>query len=239
MISEPRNDNLILVEKAQTGDDDACNTLVIENSPLIWSIVRRFTGRGVDIDDLYQIGCLGFVKAVRGFDPSFGTQFSTYAVPKIIGEIRRYLRDDGMIKVDRKTKDKAIKIAVSKNNLKERFGREPKLSEISSETGFSIEEIAVCESASMQVDSLQREMNDDDLTLENFLGGPGIEDKIIENVTVSEAIKSLPERERKIVYLRFFKGLTQMKTAQILNISQVQVSRIERKAIKVLKEAIG
>ena len=225
-----------LIEKAQSGDEKAITDLITQNSGLIWSIVRRYMGRGVDSDDLYQLGSLGFLKAVYGFDPSYGTQFSTYAVPKISGEIRRFMRDDGMIKVSRSIKDMAYKVFQAKEFLEKSLGREPKVSEISEYTGFEASEIATCESAMSYTDSLQREVTPDGLTLETTLGTDGIEEEITLNVTIKDALKKLPQREAEVIYLRFFKGLTQDKISKIMDISQVQVSRVEKKALILLRD---
>ena len=225
-----------LIEKAQSGDEKAITDLITQNSGLIWSIVRRYMGRGVDSDDLYQLGSLGFLKAVYGFDPSYGTQFSTYAVPKISGEIRRFMRDDGMIKVSRSIKDMAYKVFQAKEFLEKSLGREPKVSEISEYTGFEPSEIATCESAMSYTDSLQREVTPDGLTLETTLGTDGIEEEITLNVTIKDALKKLPQREAEVIYLRFFKGLTQDKISKIMDISQVQVSRVEKKALILLRD---
>ena len=158
-----------LLEAAAQGDEQACEQMLRENSGLIWSIVRRYYGRGVEPDDLYQLGCLGFIKAIKGFDFAFGTQFSTYAVPKIAGEIRRFLRDDGAIKVSRSMREQAATIFAACEKLKNTLGREPALSELSEETGFNAEEIAQCELAVAAPDSLQRETGDG-LTLERDAG---------------------------------------------------------------------
>lgn len=228
-----------LISQAKTGDQNACEKLIVENAGLIWSIVRRFMGRGLDSDDLYQLGCVGFIKAVYGFDESFGTQFSTYAVPKIAGEIKRYLRDDGPIKISRSIKDMSFKLSNARRELMNKLGREPVLSELSEATGFTSEEIAVCECASYSVESLQKPTGDDGLTLESTISTDGIEDNVVERVALREAVVKLPERERSVIMLRFFKGLTQEKVARILNVSQVQVSRIERKAIGLLREGMA
>ncbi len=224
---------------AKAGDKEAAERLVTENSGLIWSVARRFFGRGVDSDDLYQLGCIGFIKAVQGYDESFGTQFSTYAVPKIAGEIRRFLRDDGTLKVSRGLKERSLAIKKARERLNQRLGREPYLSEIAAETGLTPEEIAVAEQATEAPDSLQRENGDGGFTLENTVGTDGIEDSIVESVALKEAISSLPERDRMLIYLRYFKGLTQDKTAKILGISQVQVSRMEKKVIEQLRKFIA
>lgn len=224
-----------LITAAQQGDEQALEKIVKENSGLIWSVARRFCGRGVDLDDLYQLGCVGFIKAVRGFDTAYGTQFSTYAVPKISGEIRRFLRDDGSIKVSRSIKERANQIRMARNLLEQRLGREPTLSELSAETGFEAEEIAVAETATGQTESLNRETGDDGFTLEQVLGDYTQEERMLERVALREALDTLDERSRRVISLRFFHGLTQDKAAKVLGVSQVQVSRIERRALQELR----
>lgn len=220
---------------AKAGDREAAERLVEENAGLIWSVVRRFFGRGVEPDDLYQLGCLGFLKAIEGFDSEFGTQFSTYAVPKISGEIRRFLRDDGAVKVSRSIKERAQNIRCARNALEQRLGREPKLSELAAETGLTAEEIAFAETATGQTESLQRETGEDGFTLERVLSDPAGEEKMIEHIAVRCAVEQLPEKERKTVYLRYYHGMTQEKCAKVLNVSQVQISRLERRAITKLR----
>ncbi|MCC8123398.1 MAG: sigma-70 family RNA polymerase sigma factor [Oscillospiraceae bacterium] len=227
-------DTPVLLEEARQGDNDACTRLIEENAGLIWSIVRRYAGRGVDTEDLYQLGCLGFLKAVRGFDPDYGCQFSTYAVPKIAGEIRRFLRDDGPVKVSRSFKEQAVIIRVAREKLAAAQGRDPTLSELAAATGLQPEEIAAAEDATSPVLSLQMETGDG-TTLEGLLGTEGMEERIVEREALHTAISSLPERDRKVVLLRYFKGLTQDKTAKVLGVSQVQVSRLERKAVERLR----
>ncbi|HHU22339.1 MAG TPA: sigma-70 family RNA polymerase sigma factor [Clostridiales bacterium] len=229
---------LELLRAAQGGDKEAVERMIQENSGLIWSIARRYFGRGVDSDDLYQLGCVGFIKAVQGYDESFGTQFSTYAVPKISGEIRRFLRDDGAVKVSRSIKEKAQVIRSTKNMLEQRLGRDPTLSEISRETGFTVEEIAMTETATGPAESLQKENSEDGFTLEHVLGDYGQEDRLVERMALREAISALPEREQKVIALRFYHGLTQDATAKILGVSQVQVSRLERRAIEALRKIL-
>ena len=158
-----------LISRAQSGDIQAKEILVEENSGLIWAVVRRFLGRGTEADDLYQLGCLGFLKAVDGFDLQYGTQFSTYAVPKISGEIRRFLRDDGAVKVSRTLKEQASSIHITRNRLATALGREPTILEISRQTGFSPEEIALAETATAATESINREAGEDGFTLENVL----------------------------------------------------------------------
>lgn len=230
-------ETLPLLEAAREGDNEACGRLLEENSGLVWSVVRRYFGRGVDPEDLYQLGCLGFVKAVRGFDPAFGCQFSTYAVPKIAGEIRRFLRDDGAVKVSRGLRERGGSIQKARDKLQVDLGREPTLSELAAETGLEPEDIAAAETANAPVTSLQMELGDG-LTLEQLVGDEGMEEGVLERMALREAIQSLTDRERQVVELRFFRCLTQDKTAKILKVSQVQVSRIERKAMEHLREKL-
>lgn len=228
---------LPLLEAARMGDNAACGRLLEENSGLVWSVVRRYFGRGVDPEDLYQLGCLGFVKAVRGFDPAFGCQFSTYAVPKIAGEIRRFLRDDGAVKVSRGLRERGGSIQKARDKLQVDLGREPTLSELAAETGLEPEDIAAAETANAPVSSLQMELGDG-LTLEQVVGDEGMEEGVLEKMALREAISTLSDRERQVVELRYFRCLTQDKTAKILKVSQVQVSRIERKAMERLREKL-
>ena len=227
-----------LIKKAKNGDEDACEKILENNTPLIWSIVRRFLGRGVDSDDLYQLGCLGLLKAIYGFDENLGYQFSTYAVPKISGEIRRFLRDDGTIKVSRTMKERAAKVKHFAEKLLFDLNREPSISEIAEACGLSIEDVAQAECATSITESLNREIGDDGQTLEDKLGTIGIEEKTLEYIALSDAISKLNQRERTVIMLRYFKCLTQHQSARIMRISQVQVSRIERNAISKLKSNI-
>lgn len=230
------NDTYELLRAAKSGDELSCEKVIRENSGLIWSIVRRFMGRGADADDLYQLGCLGLLKAIRGFDEAMGNKFSTYAVPKIAGEIRRFLRDDGTVKVSRRLKENGQKIRYAREQLLQKLGREPTVSELSAITDLTPEDIAQAEYAAISVDSLDRETGEDGQKLEDILGNDGIEDNVLEHICLSQAIATLPERDRMVIHLRFFKCLTQDKTAKILKISQVQVSRIERAALEKLKK---
>lgn len=228
---------LTLLDRAQNGDNDACQQVLTENVGLIWSIVKRYSGCGVDTDDLYQLGCIGFIKAVKGFDLTYGTQFSTYAVPKIAGEIRRFLRDDGSVKVGRSLREKGQTLFYTRERLRHTLGREPQLSELAQETGMTVEEVAAVELANGPLESLQQETIDG-LTLESTLGTDSPEEGMVEKIALREAIDSLPERERITILLRFFRGMTQEQTARILKVSQVQVSRLERKGLKKLREIL-
>lgn len=229
-------DTLSLLDAARGGDNDACERLLLENSGLIWSVARRYYGRGVDPEDLYQLGCLGFLKAVRGFDTSYGTQFSTYAVPKIAGEIRRFLRDDGSVKVSRGIKERAMALRQYRQDLYHRLGRDPTVGELAQATGLEPEDIAAAETATLSVASLQSQTGEDGFTLESILGCDGMEEEVVERLALRQAIDALPDRERKVILLRFYKNLTQERTARILGVSQVQISRMERRAIGHLRE---
>ena len=227
------------IRLAKQGDRDAAERLVEENSGLIWSVARRFFGRGVDPDDLYQLGCVGFLKAIDGFDEGYGTRFSTYAVPKISGEIRRFLRDDGTVKVSRSIKERSQHIKNARSALEQRLGREPLLSELAAETGLTPEEIAFAETATGPAESLQRETGEEGFTLEHVLCDLYGEERMIEHVALRCAIERLAEKERKTLYLRYYHGFTQEKTARVLGVSQVQISRLERRAITQLREMLS
>ena len=251
-----------LLEAARQGDNRACEQVLEENAGLIWSIVRRYYGRGVEPDDLYQLGCLGFLKAVRGFDPSFGTQFSTYAVPKIAGEIRRFLRDDGTVKVSRGMKERGAAVWGARRRLVAEMGREPTLSELAAETGLTPEEIAAAETASDAVASLQAETGEGGLTLEGMLGTGGMEEDVVERLTLRSAMEELPEREaedadvgerldvyravarlepklRTVVMLRFYED---MKLEDIARITGTKLSTVKSRlytALGRLREDLG
>ena len=222
---------------AQQGDEVAEEEILRQNSGLIWAVVRRYYGRGVENDDLYQLGCLGFLKAVRGFDPSYGTQFSTYAVPKISGEIRRYLRDSGTIKVGRNIREQSFVIYAARDRLRFELGRESTVSELSEATELSAEEIAAAELATAVPDSLQQE-NTEGLTLESTLADIWTEETMVEKIALRAAIRHLPEQEETIL-LRFFRGMTQQQCAKVLGVSQVQISRLEKRAIEHLRREMG
>ena len=225
-----------LIARSRAGDRAAGEQLIVENSGLIWSIARRYFGRGVDPDDLYQLGCLGFLKAVEGYDTAFRTQFSTYAVPKIAGEIRRFLRDDGSVKVSRGLKERSAAIKMTRSRMTAELGREPTVGELSKEMGLSVEEIATAETATAATESIQRETGEDGFTLENVLTDSDTEEQLVERIALREAIGKLPEREALVINLRYFHGLTQERVARVLQVSQVQVSRIEKKALGHLRE---
>lgn len=227
-----------LIARAQAGDAAASELLVTENAALIWSVAKRFIGRGAETDDLYQLGCLGFIKAVEGFDLEYGTQFSTYAVPKIAGEIRRFLRDDGAIKVSRGIKEQASTIKTIRSHLTSALGREPTIQEISRQTGFTPEEIAMAETATASTESIHRQTGEDGFSLEDILTDTESEERMVEKISLKQAIEKLPERERMVIQLRYFHGLTQERASRVLSVSQVQVSRIEKKALENLRKLL-
>ena len=227
-----------LIRLAQAGDREAGETLLNENSGLIWSVAKRFIGRGTETEDLYQLGCLGFLKAVEGFDLEFGTQFSTYAVPKIAGEIRRFLRDDGAIKVSRSLKEQSAVIKSMRTHLTNALGREPTVQEISRQTGYTPEEIALAETATASTESINRELGEEGFSLENILADTQTEEELVEKISLQQAIDKLPEREAMVIKLRYFHGLTQERVSKVLDVSQVQVSRSEKKALTPLRDLL-
>lgn len=225
-----------LISRAQQGDREASERLITENTGLIWAVARRFIGRGVETEDLYQLGCMGFLKAVEGFDTAYGTQFSTYAVPKISGEIRRFLRDDGALKVSRSIKEQAVTIKGIRSKLTTLLGREPTIQEISDQTGFTPEEIALAENATATTESIHQETGEDGFCLESILTDTESEEKMVEKIALKQAVEKLPERERMVIQLRYYHCLTQQRVAKVMQVSQVQVSRIEKKALNKIRE---
>ena len=225
-----------LIARAQAGDAQASEQLILDNTGLVWSVARRFFGRGVDPDDLYQLGCVGFLKAVEGFDLNYGTQFSTYAVPKIAGEIRRFLRDDGTVKVSRSLKERSAAIKAARQRLMNELDREPTLTELSDATGLTPEEIAGAETATSDPQSLQKQCGEEGFSLEQVLTAGNPEEDMIERIALRQAISKLGERDRMVIELRYFHGLTQEKIAKLIGVSQVQVSRIEKKALLQLRQ---
>ena len=215
---------------------EAKGQILEKNAGLIWSIVKRYAGRGTEIEDLYQLGCLGFMKSVEGFDLGFGTAFSTYAVPKIAGEIRRFLRDDGAVKVSRTVKERSQSIRAVRSRLLLEKGREPLISEIAELTGYTAEEIAEADIASSSVESISQSNGEEGLSWENILSDTESEEVLLEKLSLRQAIEKLPQREALVIKLRYFHGLTQQRVSVVLAVSQVQVSRIEKKALNLLKQ---
>ena len=233
-----KEDNATLLDRARMGDEAALSLLVEKNAGLIWSVVKRFYGRGYEQDDLFQLGSVGFLKAVKGFDPSYGTQFSTYAVPKITGEILRFMRDDSMVKISRGVKERANRTRQMRSELEQQLGREPTVNELASFSGLEREEIAMAETATGYVQSLQEADSETGFSLEQIISD-NTEDRMLEYAALRQAIVQLPQKEQEVLALRFYRGLTQQKTAQILKVSQVQVSRLERRAIQALRTLLS
>lgn len=227
-----------LLARAAQGDSDAERDLLEQNSGLIWSIAKRFYGRGVDTDDLYQLGSVGFIKAVRGFDPTLGFAFSTYAVPKITGEIRRFLRDDGTVKVSRVMRERAAKIHRLQEEMEAKTGESPTVQQLAVASGLTPEEVAACEGTMVRVDSLERETQGGG-TLSDLVGDSGMEERTVLYLALSDAIDKLPEQERLVLHLRYDKCLTQAQVAKVMGISQVQVSRLEKRAVEALRKQLS
>lgn len=212
---------------------------IIENRPLVISIVKRFMNRGVETADLIQIGMLGLIKAADRFDESYNVRFSTYAVPVITGEIKRFFRDDGMIRVSRILKEKASVIKQAKEEYTKSNGCEAPIEELSKITGFSVDEILMAEESSLRVESLDAALYEDDITLQEKIGGTeNNEEKLLDRIALRDAIKELPEKDRKLIALRYYSGLTQTATAKLLGMTQVQVFRREKKILEILKKGL-
>ena len=233
---------LALLRRAHEGDKAARDTLVEENLGLVWSIVRRFTGRGVEAEDLFQIGSIGLLKAIDKFDPGYEVQFSTYAVPMITGEIKRFLRDDGMVKVSRSLKELSWKAYAVRERLERELGQEPSLSLIARELEVTMEELVMALDSGAEVESLQKTIyqgDGNDISLEDRLEErSGAQEQLLNRILLEETLDKLEARERQIIYLRYFEDKTQTEIARELGISQVQVSRMEKKILRIMRGKI-
>ena len=232
-------ESLKLIAAAQNGDEQAKETLIVRNTALVKSIVKKFLNRGVEFEDLFQIGSLGLIKAVIGYDAKFNVRFSTYAVPMIAGEIKRFLRDDGIIKVSRSLRERSFEIFGAKEKLKEELKREPTIDEISEYLGMTREDIVFAMEAVRNPVSLYEPAYDDD-NAKTLLIDTMSEDEsseIIDKILLKELLQKLEPKERQLIMLRFFSDKTQTEIAQILGVSQVQVSRLITKTINKLKKA--
>lgn len=229
--------NAVLLERAKNGDSDAESELIAANMGLVKSIAARFMGRGEELDDLIQLGSIGLLKAARGYDESYGTAFSTYAVPMIIGEIRRYLRDNGPIKIGRSVKQLGVRIMRERERFNNEYNREPTAAELAKNLGASKEDIVNALDAAAPVISLQDALTNDDgdFTLESLVGDSDDIGALIESVSIEKAIAELPEQERMIVHMRYSKGLTQAQVGELLGYSQVKVSRMEKRIMEKLR----
>ena len=235
------DNNIKNIKLAQEGKEEALEELVKDNSGLVWNIVRRFIGRGVEADDLYQIGTIGLIKAIKRFDINLEVQLSTYAVPYILGEIKRFIRDDGIIKVSRQTKELSIKIKQLQRDYLNKKGEEISVNELSKLLEVSKEEIAAAIESTNTVDSSYsaENSNEDKRTLVEKISNDKDEySELLNNITLKEAIDRLDEREKEIILLRFYKEQTQSQVGKILGITQVQVSRIEKKVLAKMKDKL-
>lgn len=229
---------LALIERAHKGDKEARDILVEENMGLVWSIVRRFTNRGVELEDLFQIGSIGLMKAIDKFDTSYEVKFSTYAVPMITGEIKRFLRDDGMIKVSRSLKETAGKVYVVREELERKNGREPTLEEIAVCLQIPMEDVVMAVESGAQIESLQKTIyrgDGSDISLEDRLEEEqDAHEEALNRILLEQMLEQLEPKERTLIHMRFFQEKTQSEIAKFMDISQVQVSRMEKKILRKL-----
>lgn len=226
--------------KAQSGNQEKMTDLITNNSNLIWSIVTRFKDRGYEIQDLYQIGCIGFIKSIKKFDTSFDVKLSTYAVPYILGEIKRFIRDDGPVKISRSIKDLYSQIKIVQKEHLDKTGQDIKIEELAKILKVSKEEIVVAIESSIQPESIDKNINnEDDLSLLDKLKSNVDEEKeTINKIIVKDLISNLDEKSRKIIIFRYYRGKTQSQVASLLGITQVQVSRLEKKILNEMKREL-
>ncbi len=232
-------DPLYLIQLAHQGDEKAKEELVEENTGLIWNVVKRFVGRGQELEDLFQIGSIGLLKAIDKFDFSYDVKFSTYAVPMIAGEIKRFLRDDGMIKVSRSLKEQALKARIERERLNKVLGREPTAEELAKELGVCTEELAVALDSGAEIESLHKTIyrgDGSEIHLMDRLESEKNEcEELINKMVINQMVESLDEKEKKLIVMRYYQDKTQTEIAKILGISQVQVSRMEKKILKIMR----
>ncbi len=226
--------------KAQSGNKEIMTKLVTENSNLIWSIVTRFKDRGYEIEDLYQIGCIGFIKSIKRFDTNYEVKLSTYAVPYILGEIKRFIRDDGPVKVSRSIKELSYKIKLIQNEYITKKGRDIQIGELAKLLKVSKEDIVIAMDSNNTVESIDRRVNDsDDLTIMDKLKSNVDQEKdIVNKITIKTLIEGLDEKSKKIIMLRYYRGKTQSQVAELLGVTQVQVSRLEKKILSSMKHKL-
>lgn len=233
---------IVLIQKSHEGDKEARARLVEENTGLVWCVVKRFYNRGVELEDLFQIGTIGLLKAIDKFDLNYDVKFSTYAVPMITGEIKRFLRDDGMIKVSRSLKELSYKAYLCREKLQERFGREPSVTELAGELGVEPEELMAALDASSEVESLHKPIYQSDgqevSLMDRLPWRAEPEEEILDHLLLKELLGGLEKEERQLIYLRYFADRTQAQAGKELGISQVQVSRLEKKILKSMREQI-
>lgn len=234
--------NIEDVKKAQSGSNEAMENLIKNNQGLIWNIVKRFSGRNYEIEDLYQIGCLGFIKAIRRFDTNFEVQVSTYAVPYILGEIKKYIRDDGIVKVSRSVKELGIKVKQLQNEYLKKYKEEISIKEIAKELNVDKEEVIFAIEAQRPVESIYQEEQGDEKNKRELISkipsNNNQENNIVNNMALAQIIENLDSRERQIIILRFYRDKTQTQVGKMLGISQVQVSRIEKNVLSKMKQKL-
>ncbi|MGN0388514.1 MAG: RNA polymerase sporulation sigma factor SigF [Suilimivivens sp.] len=237
-------ENEVLIEHMQAGEKEVREVLIEQNLGLVHHIVKRFLNRGYDTDDLFQIGVIGLIKAIDKFDPSFDVKFSTYAVPLIAGEIKRFLRDDGMVKVSRTLKENGSRVKYARERLSLRLNREPTLQEVSKEAGLTTEEVILAMEANVQVESIYQSVYQNDgneIYMVDQLADKGKDEqeKMLNHLVIKQLIEGLPETEQKLIRLRYYQDKTQTEVAKMLGISQVQVSRMEKKILLGLRERMN
>lgn len=235
------NNNASLIERMKSGDKSAKDELIEQNMGLVYSSAKRFTMRGYDFEDLIQIGSIGLIKAAEKFDTSFDVKFSTYAVPMILGEIKRFLRDDGAVKISRSLKETAMKGWRTEEILRRRFGREPTISEISTECGISAEILSEAFEAATPPESLYESVYNNggkNVQLIDTIAAGDMEEDVINKVLVSEIMQALTDREKQVLIMRYFRGKTQSEVARSFSVSQVQISRIEKRAMEKIRASI-
>lgn len=236
------DNTLELLKFAKEGDQDAKEQLVTNNLGLVWAVARRFMGRGHDLEDLYQIGCIGLMKCIDKFDLSYDVKFSTYAVPMISGEIKRFLRDDGIVKVSRTLKETAYKVKKTREEIVNQTGVEPKLEEISQLLEIDVEEIVASLEANVEVESIHKTIYENDgnsiYLIDKLTTEEDETDTVINNMLVEGLMKNLNETEQLIIQMRYFDNRTQMEIAKEVGVSQVQISRMEKKILMKMRQQL-
>ena len=230
------------IRRAKEGSKEAKEKLVLENTGLVWNVVKGFHGRGYDREELFQIGCIGLIKSIERFDFNYDVKFSTYAVPLIAGEIRRFFRDDGMIKVSRKWKEDGYRLYQSIQKLSQELGRDPDLKELSEHSGIPVEDIVIVLDANAEVESLNRTYQSDGkevALMDRLAAKENMEEKILEEMALRQAMEELSEKEQKLIRMRYFQNKTQMEVAKMFGVSQVQISRMEKKILLKLKNSFS
>lgn len=233
-----QDQTLALIEQAQDNNDFAKEKLINENSPLIKSVIKRFVNKGIEYDDLYQLGSLGFLKAINNFNSSFNVKFSTYAVPMIAGEIKRFLRDSGVMKISRGVKTLSFKISAFIENYMAEYEKSPSIEEIANHFKVDVQEVVFAMESNKQILSLSMDVSDGDgkgMALEEKIADDNDYDNTIDNMLLYKAISKLTEREQKIIMLRYFRDKTQKEVAEVMGVSQVQISRLENKIMEKIK----